>query len=169
MLEFLASNWDKLWTLLLRPALACAWRWWKGRARGKPKPIGRLPAALVLELASVLPPEMAGSHAWNPYPPLPRETVRDLLGIVRAMYRANVASDPRDVVRLQTLTEIGRDLRASLADARGTHPGTLKHIEAWIAAERAMRRLGDLVAGDTPATEVTALVRAVAARMKRES
>src|SRR5688572_23894110 len=152
-MHFLASNWDKLWTLLVVPALAFAWRWWKGRARRKPRAFGRVPLALVLELASVLPPEMAGSRKWNPYPPLPREAVRDLLGIVRAMYRATIARDPRDVVRLQTLTEIGRDFRAALAGAKG-HPGTLPYQYAWEAAERATRRLGELVGDEKEAQPV---------------
>jgi hypothetical protein len=102
---------------------------------------------------------------WQPYPPLPRETVRDLLGITRALYRA---TDPRDVVRLQALTEIGRDFRNALRESRGKHPGTLPHIEAWVAANRATRALGELVAADE-SQPLAPIVRAVVAKMARES
>jgi hypothetical protein len=101
---------------------------------------------------------------WQPYPPLPRESVRDLLGIVRALYRA---TDPRDVVRRQALTEVGRDLRAALVGSRGTHPGTIQHVEAWVAAERGTRRLGELIATDE-AQPLAPLVRAVASRIRQE-
>jgi hypothetical protein len=102
---------------------------------------------------------------WQPYPPLPRETVRDLLGITRALYRATLAEDPRDVVRLQALAEIGKDLRNALADSRGTHPGTLKHIEAWVAAERAMKALGALIGEDLL---LAPIVRSLTVRMVRD-
>lgn len=102
---------------------------------------------------------------WLHHPPLPRESVRDLLGIVRALYRA---TEPQDVVRLQILTDVGRDLRAALVGSRGTHPGTLKHIESWVAAERAVRRLGELVAADE-AQPLAPLVRAVAGGIRQES
>jgi hypothetical protein len=101
---------------------------------------------------------------WQPYPSLPRESVRDLLGIVRALYRA---TDRRDAVRVQALTEIGRDLREALAGSRGTHPGTLRHIEAWVSAERATRRLGELIDSDE-SQPLAPLVRAVAGRIRQE-
>jgi hypothetical protein len=102
---------------------------------------------------------------WQPYPPLPRETVRDLLGITRALYRATLASDPGDVVRLQALADIGKDFRNALADSRGTHPGTLKHIEAWVAAERAMKALGVVIGEDLL---LAPIVKAVVGRMRRD-
>lgn len=105
--------------------------------------------------------------AWNPYPPLPRETVRDLLGIVRALYRVTVASDPKNVVRLQVLAGIGRDFRDALRNSRSSHPGTLQHSEAWVAAERATRALGELVASDET-QPLAPLVRAAAGRIRRE-
>jgi hypothetical protein len=101
---------------------------------------------------------------WNPYPPLPREAVRDLLGITRAMYRAKLAEQPRDVVRLQALEDVGRELRAALRGSHG-HPGTIQHQYAWEAAERATRALGELV-GES--MSVAPLVRATCARVKRE-
>ena len=104
---------------------------------------------------------------WNPYPPLPRETVRDLLGIVRALYRVTGASDPKNVVRLQALTDIGRDLRDALRSSRNSHPGTVQHSDAWVAAERATRALGELVASDEP-QPLAPLVRAAAGRIRRD-
>jgi hypothetical protein len=100
---------------------------------------------------------------WNPYPPLPLGAVRDLLGITRAMYRATVADDPRDVCRLQALEDIGRTLRAVLS-ARRAPPGTIAHLEAWTAAEHATRALGELV-GES--LELAPLVAATARRVSR--
>jgi hypothetical protein len=70
---------------------------------------------------------------WNPYPPLPLGAVRDLLGITRAMYRATVADDPRDVCRLQALEDIGRTLRAVLS-ARRAHGAPLLELAPLVAA-----------------------------------
>lgn len=81
---------------------------------------------------------------WNPYPPLPVGALRDMLGITRALYRAALAEDPRDVSRLQALEDIGRTLRAVLRAARA-HPGTMTHLEAWAAAERDTQAIGELV------------------------
>ena len=100
---------------------------------------------------------------WNPYPPLPLCAVRDLLGITRAMYRATVLDDPRNVCRLQVLEDIGRTLRAVLA-AHGTPRGTIAHLEAWAAAERATQALGELV-GES--LKLAPLVAATARRVSR--
>jgi hypothetical protein len=100
---------------------------------------------------------------WNPYPPLPFAAVRDLLGITRAMYRATLADDPRDVVRLQALEDVGRTLKAVLG-ARGAPPGTIQHVEAWSAAERATKALGELVA---ESTELAPLIAVTARRVSR--
>jgi hypothetical protein len=126
---------------------------------------GVYPAAAVRRLASLRRQRFASTMPWQPYPPLPRETVRDLLGITRALYRATLASDPRDVVRLQALADIGKDFRNALADSRGSYPGTLKHIEAWVAAERAMKALGALIGEDVL---LAPIVRAVADRVRRD-
>lgn len=101
---------------------------------------------------------------WTPHPPLPRETVRDLLGIARLLYRLRLEQDPRDVVRLQALEDVGKDLRSALELGR-SHPGTIQHDDAWRAAERATRALGELVGDDMP---LAPIVRAAAARVKRE-
>lgn len=100
---------------------------------------------------------------WNPYPPLPLGALRDLLGITRAMYRATVLDDPRDVCRLQALKDIGRTLRAVLA-ARRAPRGTNAHLEAWVAAERATKALGELV-GES--LELAPLIAATARRVSR--
>lgn len=104
---------------------------------------------------------------WHPYPALPRETVRDLLGIVRALYRVTVATDPKDVVRLQALTDIGREFRDALRNSRSSHPGTVQHSDAWAAAERATRALGEFVASDET-QPLAPLVRAAAGRVRRD-
>jgi hypothetical protein len=100
---------------------------------------------------------------WNPYPPLPVGAVRDLLGITRALYRATLADDPRDVARLQALEDIGRTLRAVLRAAR-SHPGTIPHVEAWTAAERATKAIGELVA---ESATLAPLIAATAKRISR--
>lgn len=92
---------------------------------------------------------------WDPYPPLPIGALRDLLGITRALYRTTVLESPRDVARLHALEEIGRTLRAVIR-ARHEHPGTVGHLNAWGAAERATQALGDLVGESTPLAPVIA-------------
>ena len=104
------------------------------------------------------------SHViWDPYPPLPLGAVRDLLGITRALYRTIAVNDPRDISRLRALEEIGRTFRAVLRAARA-HPGTVDHLNAWGAAERATKALGELVEGSMP---VAAVVAATARRIAR--
>jgi hypothetical protein len=82
---------------------------------------------------------------WNPYPRVPFEAVRDLLAITRALYRATRGDDPQDTARLRALEEIGTMLRSVLGAAT-THPGTIAHQNAWVAAERATQALSELVA-----------------------
>jgi hypothetical protein len=57
---------------------------------------------------------------WDPYPPLPRGALRDLLGISRALYRATLLENPRDVGRLQALEAIGKTLRVVFEGLRRT-------------------------------------------------
>lgn len=101
---------------------------------------------------------------WNPYPRLPAGAVRDLLGITRALYRATLAEDPRDVVRLQALADIGRALRSALR-ASAAHPGTLAHLQAWAVAEEATKALGELVGEAMP---LGPLISATARCVKRK-
>jgi hypothetical protein len=100
---------------------------------------------------------------WDPYPPLPIGALRDLLGITRALYRTTQLDDPRDARRLHALEDIGRTLRAVLRAAHA-RPGTIDHLNAWGAAERATRALGALVGESTPLAPVIA---ATARRVSR--
>jgi hypothetical protein len=78
-------------------------------------------------------------------PPLPVETVRDLLGLARALYRAWVAEGPSTAARRQRLRAIGYDLAKALDMAKKHEPGTLGHAGSWKKAERAAKELGELV------------------------
>lgn len=73
--------------------------------------------------------------------PFPREQVRDVLGICRALYRAERASAHPSPVRLQRLARIGDDLRVALELAEAG-PDTVGHRAAWQRAEDAVRALG---------------------------
>lgn len=81
---------------------------------------------------------------WSPYPRLPVGELRDLLGVVRVLYRAAAASEPRDEARITALEGIGRTLKAVL-QLRDAPPGTIDHGDAWAAAERVARELTELV------------------------
>lgn len=102
---------------------------------------------------------------WKPHPlepcPLPRELVRDLLGITRALYRATLAEDPTNAQLLQALTSIGKTYRRSLQTCLRCGPETIAHLDAVRDAERATKALGKLV---NHTMSVPALVRATARR-----
>jgi hypothetical protein len=70
---------------------------------------------------------------------------------------------PADLSRLQALEDIGRTLRAVLVAANAP-PGTIDHVEAWIAAERVIKALGELVSASAP---LASLVAAVVRRISR--
>lgn len=76
--------------------------------------------------------------------PFPAQTVRDLIGIARLLYRTWRAANGGDT-RLPELVAIGKDLQASLTQAAGSKPGTRRHREAWQLAELATHRLGGLL------------------------
>lgn len=76
---------------------------------------------------------------------LPVETVRDLLGIVRGLYRVWSEHRPATENELGELRAIGQDLRAALDLARRCEPDTVGHRAAWARAERATERLCRLV------------------------
>lgn len=74
---------------------------------------------------------------------LPRDTVRDLLGISRALYvvRDNQGAEPGELDRI-------REVSAWLIDAlelSRTAPDTLGHRAAWSKAERATTVLTELL------------------------
>jgi hypothetical protein len=77
--------------------------------------------------------------------PLPVETVRDLLGICRSLYRAWVQEGPTTADRRRRLKVIGDDIRIALSLARKSGPGSLGNSAAWDRAERATAALGELV------------------------
>jgi hypothetical protein len=97
--------------------------------------------------------------------PFPFEAVRDLLGILRALYAA-AKSDGAGRARLGAIRAIGRELRAAIDLALEHEPGTLGHAAAWQRAERATERLGELVDCTTPLEPTLA---AAARRVVRRS
>jgi hypothetical protein len=80
---------------------------------------------------------------------LPLNAVRDLIGIVRAMY---FAWHERGVARerLDELVRIGRELRDALELAARTEPDTVGHRAAWSRAERATAMLCEAIGSDEP-------------------
>lgn len=76
--------------------------------------------------------------------PFPAQTVRDLIGIARLLYRTWRAANPADL-RLPELVAIGKDLRAAVTMASATKPGTRRHRQAWELAEVATHRLGSML------------------------
>lgn len=76
--------------------------------------------------------------------PFPNQTVRDLIGIARLLYRTWRAANPGDT-RLPELVAIGKDLRAAATIAAAAKPGTRRYRAAWELAEDATHRLGSLL------------------------
>jgi len=76
--------------------------------------------------------------------PFPAETVRDLIGIARLLYRTWRAASSGDT-RLPELVAIGKDLRTAATMAAASKPGTRRHRQAWELAEVATHRLGGLL------------------------
>lgn len=79
----------------------------------------------------------------------PFEAVRDLIGILRALYSAERGRGDR-ARRVREIARVGRELRAAVELALEHPPGTLGHAAAWARAERATRALADLVDSTTP-------------------
>ena len=77
--------------------------------------------------------------------PFPFEAVRDLLGLVRAVYAARVA-EGAGAVTLAKVATTGLDLALALDLADHHVTGTLGHAAAWKRAERAATAAADLVA-----------------------
>lgn len=75
---------------------------------------------------------------------LPTRTVQDLIGLVRSLYFAwleqGVGPD-----KLEALIEIGRELRSALELAEQDLPGSSRLEQAWVRAEAATARFGDLI------------------------
>ena len=102
--------------------------------------------------------------------PFPFEAVRDLLGVVRAMYAAAKAAGAGRV-DLARITRVGTDLSRSLDLAADARPGTIAFAAAWKKAEDATRRVADLVDALTPAEPLVIAARervsAAAARVPK--
>jgi len=91
--------------------------------------------------------------------PFPFEAVRDLLGVVRAMYGA-AKSARAGRAELARIARVGADLHRAMDLAADTRPGTVGHAAAWKRAEDATRRVGDLVDALTPAEPLVVAARA---------
>jgi hypothetical protein len=94
-------------------------------------------------------PAPVDARAWQQLPrrvprPFPAQTVRDLIGIARLLYRTWRASNGGDS-RLPQLVAIGKDLQTALTMAAASKPGTRRHRQAWELAEAATRRLGSIL------------------------
>ena len=76
--------------------------------------------------------------------PFPAQTVRDLIGIARLLYRTWRKANPGDT-RLPALVAIGKDLRIAATMAAASKPGTRRMRQAWELAELATRKLGGLL------------------------
>jgi hypothetical protein len=91
--------------------------------------------------------------------PFPATAVRDLIGIVRAMYVAakQAGAGKNELLRIE---RVGRDLGAALELAQRSSPGTIGYSAAWKRAEDAALRAGDLVDALTPAEPLVHAARA---------
>jgi len=99
-----------------------------------------LPPAEALGSSGVLPDRREA---------LPVEALRDLLGIVRGLYAAGLQSKGHPI-ELETLRWIGKEIGAALTLASTTEPDTIGHRAAWDRAERAVAKLGELIAENMP-------------------
>ena len=82
--------------------------------------------------------------------PFPFEAVRDLLGIVRAIYGAARARRAGRL-ELQRIAAVGRDLSEALELAVSSRPDTVGYRAAWTRAEMGTRKAAELVDALTPA------------------
>ena len=98
-------------------------------------------------------------------PPVPIETARGLLGIVRALYLAWGKDGPEVASRRRELVAIGLDLRKAIELAQKGGPGSLGNSAAWDRAERATKALGLLIDAYVP---LRASVDAVAGELGRK-
>jgi hypothetical protein len=78
--------------------------------------------------------------------PFPREVVRDLLGITRALFRAERSKPNPDAARVERLHQIGLLYREAMDLGTRYAPDTIAGRAARIKAERATAALGEFVA-----------------------
>lgn len=76
--------------------------------------------------------------------PIPLETLRDLLGIVRAVYVAWRVTG-QGPIEMEEIQGIGAELRDAYRLACSSKPNTNAHRAAWTKAERATRQLADIL------------------------
>lgn len=91
----------------------------------------------------------------DPQGQLPVESLRDLLGIVRAVY-ASWKRDGQGPIEMEELRSIGEDLRDALRLASSSKPYSQAHRAAWKKAERATLRLGDILSDHQTVKHVVA-------------
>jgi hypothetical protein len=82
--------------------------------------------------------------------PFPLEAVRDLLGVVRAIYAA-AKQRGASRVELGRIARVGKQLSDAIDLAVTTRPDTVGHRAAWQHAEEATNHVMDLVDALTPA------------------
>ena len=82
-------------------------------------------------------------------PPFPFEAVRDLLGILRALYAADKTRGASER-RLSEIRGVALELRRATDLARDHEPGSAGYRAAWERADRATLCLADLVDVTTP-------------------
>jgi hypothetical protein len=87
--------------------------------------------------------------AEKKFPPFPFEAVRDLLGILRALYAADKARGGSER-RLSEIRRVALELRRATDLAAEHEPGTVGYHAGWERAERATLKLADLVDVTTP-------------------
>ena len=95
--------------------------------------------------------------------PFPAEAVRDLLGIVRAIYAAERERGAGPPV-LRRIELVGEHLAVALDLAATSAAGTVGHRAAWARAERGARGACELVDALTPAERI---VEAARGRVRR--
>ncbi len=99
--------------------------------------------------------------------PFPVEGARDLLGLVRGMYRATPGSE---VLKRERLRRIGESLKVAIELAEDCAPGTMGQRSAWKRAQEALLELASLMQiTDRAAPIVEAAAAAVMAKRRGES
>jgi len=96
--------------------------------------------------------------------PFPKEVVRDLIGIARALYTTFKAMGPAYSEQLNKVTQIGAKLSRALEKGQKGGPGTWNATTATLMAEQAAKELGSMVDVYLPAK---VLIKAASGRLKR--
>jgi hypothetical protein len=94
-------------------------------------------------------------------PPFPFDAVRDLLGVVRAVYAA-AKDGGASREELARIARVGRELSRALDLAGAPQQGTTGHSAAWKVTDQAMLQVNDLV---DPLTAAAPLLTAARSRV----